>query len=67
MAEDDGSEVAIESQFLIRWYDGQWRHYVYVCNKTDQVQDTWVETYPYETLRWRLRRRVRRWIDSLRA
>ena len=49
MAEDDGSEVAIESQFLIRWYDGQWRHYVYVCNKTDQVQDTWIETYPYET------------------
>ncbi len=47
MPEDDGSQVNIDSQTVLRYSDGTYAHIVKVCNKTSSAKDTWVTTWPY--------------------
>lgn len=40
--------MRIDSQVVFRGFDGVWRHYIKVCNRTAQPKDVWVTTWPYD-------------------
>lgn len=48
MPSDDGSEVKIDNQVVFRGFDGVWKHFIRVCNRTNAPKDVWVTTWPYD-------------------